>query len=106
MQEMETSKKQNSRQQYASDFKEEIIRMLNSGKKVQELSKTFGIGENVLYNWKMKSKTNAKVKTNEEQSNFSLNLISENEKLKKENARLTDERDILKKALGLFSRSS
>lgn len=48
---METSKKQNSRQQYASDFKEEIIRMLNSGKKVQELSKTFGIGENVLYNW-------------------------------------------------------
>ena len=101
---METSKKQNSRQQYASDFKEEIIRMLNSGKKVQELSKTFGIGENVLYNWKMKSKT--KVKTNEEQSSFSLNLISENEKLKKENARLTDERDILKKALGLFSRSS
>ena len=76
---METSKKQNSRQQYASDFKEEIIRMLNSGKKVQELSKTFGIGENVLYNWKMKSKT--KVKTNEEQSSFSLNLISENEKL-------------------------
>jgi transposase len=104
MQEMETSKKQNSRQQYASDFKEEIIRMLNSGKKVQELSKTFGIGENVLYNWKMKSKT--KVKTNEEQSSFSLNLISENEKLKKENARLTDERDILKKALGLFIRSS
>ena len=101
---METSKKQNSRQQYASDFKEEIIRMLNSGKKVQELSKTFGIGENVLYNWKMKSKT--KVKTNEEQSSFSFNLISENEKLKKENARLTDERDILKKALGLFSRSS
>ena len=48
---METSKKQNSRQQYASDFKEEIIRMLNSGKKVQELSKTFGIGENGLYNW-------------------------------------------------------
>lgn len=48
---METSKKQNSRQQYASDFKEEKIRMLNSDKKVQELSKTFGIGENVLYNW-------------------------------------------------------
>jgi transposase-like protein len=35
-----------------------------------------------------------------------LNLISENEKLKKENAKLTDEGDILKKALGLFSRSS
>lgn len=94
---MDTFKKQNSRQLYTSDFKEEIIRLLNSGKKVQELSKIFGIGENVLYNWKMKSKTKAKVKTNEEQNNFSLNLISKNEKLKKGNARLTDERDILKK---------
>jgi transposase len=97
---------QKPRQQYATDFKEEIIRMLNSGKNVKELSKTFGIGENVLYNWKMKSKTKVKTKTSEEQSNFSLGLITENERLKKENARLTDERDILKKALGLFSRSS
>jgi len=45
----------------------------------------------------MKSRTKVKTKTSEEQSNFSLNLISENERLKKENVRLTDERDILKK---------
>ena len=103
---METIQKQKPRQQYASDFKEEIIRMLNAGKNVKELSNTFGIGENVLYNWKMKSRTKVKTKTSEEQSNFSLNLISENERLKKENVRLTDERDILKKALGLFIRSN
>lgn len=47
---METIQKQKPRQQYASDFKEEIIRMLNTGKNVKELSNTFGIGENVLYN--------------------------------------------------------
>ncbi len=46
---MATEQKQKLRQHYASDFKEEIIRMLNSGKHVKELSKTFGIGENVLY---------------------------------------------------------
>lgn len=103
---METIQKQKPRQQYASDFKEEIIRMLNAGKNVKELSNTFGIGENILYNWKMKSRTKVKTKTSEEQSNFSLNLISENERLKKENVRLTDERDILKKALGLFIRSN
>lgn len=89
--------KQKSRQQYATDFKGEIIRMVNSGKSVRELSKRFGIGENVLYNWRMKSKTKLKNKTSEEQSNFSLELITENERLKKENARLTDERDILKR---------
>lgn len=48
---MSTEQKGKLRQQYATDFKEEIIRMLNSGKNVKELSKTFGIGENVLYNW-------------------------------------------------------
>lgn len=54
---------------------------------------TIGIGSPK----RMKSRTKVKTKTSEEQSNFSLNLISENEQLKKENVRLTDERDILKK---------
>ena len=102
---MATDQKQKPRQHYAADFKEEIIRMLSSGKNVKEISKTFGIGENLLYTWKMKSKTKVKSKNTEEQSSYHLKLLSENEKLKKENTRLTDERDILKKALGLFSMS-
>ena len=87
---------------YEPDFKEEILRMLNSGKNVDEISKTFGIGRNVLYTWKSKSQMKTKTKTSEEQTTYSLNrnadqLISENELLKKENARLQSERDILKK---------
>ena len=104
---MEVKKNKKSHAHYEPDFKEEILRMriaaqLNSGKNVDEISKTFGIGRNVLYTWKSKSQMKTKTKTSEEQTTYSLNrnadqLISENELLKKENARLQSERDILKK---------
>jgi transposase len=111
MQEMEVKKTKKTHAHYEPDFKEEILRMLNSGKNVDEISKTFGIGRNVLYTWKNKSQMKTKTKTSEEQTTYSLNrnadqLISENELLKKENLRLQSERDILKKALVLFSTSS
>jgi transposase len=106
MHEMEAKKTKKTHTHYEPDFKEEILRMLNSGKNVDEISKTFGIRRNVLYTWKSKSQMKTKIKTSEEQTTYSLKLISENELLKKENARLQSERDILKKALVLFSTSS
>jgi len=108
---MEAKKTKKTHAHYEPDFKEEILRMLNSGKNVDEISKTFGIGRNVLYTWKNKSQMKTKTKTSEEQTTYSLKLVSENELLKKENARLQSERDILKNArqaflLVLFSTSS
>ncbi len=113
---MEVKKTKKTHAHYEPDFKEEILRMrsaaqLNSGKNVDEISKTFGIGRNVLYTWKNKSQMNRnaeadKTKTSEEQTTYSLKLVSENEQLKKENTRLQSERDILKKALVLFSTSN
>lgn len=103
---MEALKKGKVRQLYEADFKDELIRMMNSGKNVQEISETFGIRRNVLYSWKMKSNTKVKVKNSEDQSSYSLKIIAENEALKKENERLKIEHEILKKALGLFSKSS
>lgn len=50
----------------------------------------------------MKTRT----KTLREQTTYSLKLMSKNELLKKDNARLQSERDILKKALVLSSTSS
>jgi len=108
---MEVKKTKKSHAHYEPDFKEEILRMLNTGKNVDEISKTFGIGRNILYTWKSKSQMKTKTKTSEEQTTYSLRLISENELLKKENARLQSERDILKKVSAgvpvvLFSTSS
>ena len=95
-----------SRRKYDDDLKVEILRMINSGKNVKEISETFDIAENVLYRWKTDQNMKTKTKSSEEQSNFTLKLIAENEVLKKENNRLQTERDILKKALTLFSMSS
>jgi len=103
---MEVKKTKKTHAHYEPDFKEEILRMLNSGRNVDEISKTFGIGRNVLYTWKNKSQMKTKTKTSEEQTTYSLKLVSENEQLKKENTRLQSERDILKKALVLFSTSN
>ena len=56
---MDVKKTKKSHAHYEPDFKEEILRMLNSGKNVDEISKTFGIGRNVLYTWKNKSQMKA-----------------------------------------------
>jgi transposase-like protein len=45
---MEVKKTKKTHAHYEPDFKEEILRMLNSGKNVDEISKTFGIGRNVF----------------------------------------------------------
>jgi transposase len=86
MQEMEVKK---THAHYEPDFKEEILRMLNSGKNVDEISKTFGIGKNVLYTWKSKSQMKSKTKTSEEQTTYSSKLVSENELLKKRERPIT-----------------
>jgi transposase len=106
MQEMGKVKEVKSRRKYDDDLKTEILRMINSGKNVKEISETFDIAENVLYRWKTDQNMKTKTKTSDDQSNFTLKLIAENELLKKDNNRLQTERDILKKALTLFSMSN
>jgi transposase len=80
-----------TRRKYDDDLKVEILRMINSGKNVKEISETFDIAENVLYRWKTNQNMKTKTKTSEEQSTFTLKLIAENEILKKDNSRLQTE---------------
>ena len=107
---MERVKKVKTRRVFDDDFKAQIGKMriatqLNSGKNVPELSKSFDIAENILYRWKTNQNMKKQTKTSEQQSTYLLQTIAENEKLRKDVARLQDERDILKKALKLFSKS-
>ncbi len=97
---MENQKSSKERRSYEPDFKAEILKLLVSGKRVKEISETFGIAENLLYRWKSLSTMMAKSKTNESENNSK--SAAEIAKLKAEIERLKTDREILKKALGLL----
>jgi len=93
MKKEKTSKKRRS---YDADFKANILKMNADGRSVNSLSESFGINENLIYRWKRESSG---------QSDKTPKVgINELLKLKAENKQLKIERDILKKALSIFSR--
>ena len=91
---------------YSKEFKLGALQLLGEGKSLREVSENLGIRQQTLSNWKKQFKLygngafvgvgNALPK-NENQE--------EVRRLKKENASLKMERDILKKALSIFSKS-
>lgn len=94
-----------TRKSYDADFKQEVSRMLASGRSAKEISETFGIAENLLYRWKRMTTMKTKSKTGENSNDKTVKLAAELAKLRAENERLKTDREILKKALGLLSQS-
>lgn len=89
-----------SRRKYSMGFKEDVINILRTGdKNVPALSKELGICEQVLYRWN--NKFNGKNETSIEKVNDQEKEVRE---LRKKLANVTEERDILKKAVHIFSR--
>jgi transposase len=91
-----------SRRKYDASFKEDVLKMIVSGRPVAEISKALGISENLIYNWKKK----ADKKAGSSENGNSTDATAEIERLKAELRRTEQERDILKKALGIFSRGT
>lgn len=87
---------------YDAEFKQEAVRLvIESGMKIREVERDLGITHGVLKDWVRKSRENPG-------ETFSGILDpecpeAELKRLRKENARLQRERDILKKAVAIFS---
>ena len=82
---------------YDKSFKEEAIRLaLTSNQPISKTAYDLGIKETTLYAWVSSAKDKAPTVTNE--NGDPTNLIEELNRLRKENARLKEEREILKKA--------
>lgn len=97
---MQQTSKPKTRRKYDAEFKNEVVKMLTSGQTAAYISKALGVSENLIYRWK--NQNQGVKKASAEQSELAL----ENQQLKDRVRQLETEREILKKALSIFSRQT
>ena len=87
---------------YENEFKVMIVELLNSGRKIKEVSDEYGLNDSMIRRWKREYKAKSGDFTKKRE-------VSQEEQelkaLKKELREITMERDILKKAVSIFSKS-
>lgn len=93
---MKEEKRRQKRRSYDSAFKSNVLELHKSGRSVASLAASFGVNENVIYRWKKESKKKESVSESNE--------LLELKRLRKQLKEVEQERDILKKALSIFSR--
>lgn len=94
----------NKRKVYDKEFKRETVRLIiQGGKPTSEAAKDLGINPNVVYRWvrqyREDSENSFPGKGHQKPAEEELR------KLKKQLADVTEERDILKKAISIFSKT-
>lgn len=89
-------------QVYSSEFKESSVKLaIESSCPIAQTAKELGVNKNTLYTWIDKySKPKEKAMRSDE------HLYDEVKRLKKELIRVTQERDLLKKAAAYFAKDS
>lgn len=95
-----------SRKRYSKEFKQEAVGLiLRNGRTAKEVAEELGLNPNMVSRWKREylermdeeaPSLKGKMKPSE--------VEAENQKLRGELKRVTEQRDILKKAIGIFSR--
>lgn len=80
------------KRKYDEEFKLDALRMIDNGQAVRHVAESLGVGENLLHKWKSARGAGA--------SDLDREVIE----LRSRMRQLELERDILKKALSIFSR--
>jgi len=86
------------RRKYDREFKRQAVEhWLNSGKTAVEIGRELGVNPTRLYSWRDRSVPETSAQSTTEQ------LEAENARLRRDNEALRQQRDILKKTLGILS---
>jgi transposase len=83
-----------ARRKYDEEFKRQALTMIRHGQSVRSVAQELGISENLLHQWKRAARA--------DQSDAELEVEQLRQRLKQ----VEMERDILKKALSIFSRQT
>lgn len=84
------------RRSYDDEFKASTLRLIAGGRSVADVARSLGINENLVYKWKSAAEANEATSGSDE----------EKESMRRYIKQLEMEREILKKALSIFSRTT
>lgn len=95
MKSKDQSMNKQGKRRFDAEFKSSAIQMVENGRSVADVAQALGIGENLLYRWRRIGRKGPDPGQN-----------AQIEALHKQVKQLEMERDILKKALSIFSRTT
>lgn len=90
---------------YDATFRQEAVKLALTGDKtIAQTARDLGIKEPSLYSWVSQAKKSKEAFKEGDKKLSSSELIQELNRLKKENTRLKEERELLKKAAAFFAK--
>jgi transposase len=91
-----------TRPPYPERFRREAVQLVRSGRSIADVAESLGVSQQTLRNWAKQ----VAIDCRERDDGLTSAEREELRRLRRENARLKQERDILKRATALFARES
>ena len=91
-----------TRPAYPPEFRREAVELLRVGRSPRELAESLGVSEQTLRNWRRQDQLDR----HERDDGLTTDERAELVRLRRENARLRQERDLLKRAAAFFATES
>ena len=99
-----SGKKAVPRRKYDNEFKLDVLKMLSGGRSVQDVSQSLGINPGMVHRWKAgQNEADGTTRSLADTTGPEVSR-TDHERVKARLREVEQERDILKKALGIFSR--
>jgi transposase len=93
-----------SRERYTDQYKREALELWrNSGRSAAEVATKLGIRPPLLYRWARRTRVSKSTSPGGGSTRSVEELERENRQLRQENAKLLEQREVLKKSLGILS---
>ena len=91
-----------TRPAYPPEFRDEAVQLLRAGRTPKELAASLGVSEQTLRNWRRQ----AQLDRGERDDGLTSDEREELRRLRRENVRLKQERDLLKRAAAFFAQET